>query len=88
MTQAEGRARRRGQVKHVHIYQFVSLNTIDVDVVEDREHAAFTDDALVQPNYQTPYPAFKPSGFGLVNDDTGEQGMYRSETSIGIASEE
>ncbi|KAI9883353.1 MAG: hypothetical protein M1823_004887 [Watsoniomyces obsoletus] len=36
MTQAIGRARRFGQNKLVHIYQFVSLKTIDVDILEER----------------------------------------------------
>ena len=36
MTQAIGRARRYGQQKTVHIYQFLSLNTIDVDIIEER----------------------------------------------------
>ncbi len=36
MTQAIGRARRFGQRKLVHIYHFVSLKTIDVDILEER----------------------------------------------------
>ncbi|KAI9793644.1 MAG: hypothetical protein M1816_007539 [Peltula sp. TS41687] len=35
-TQAIGRARRYGQKKVVHIYRFISLKTIDVDILQDR----------------------------------------------------
>lgn len=40
MTQAIGRARRYGQEKRVHIYRFVALRTIDVDIMEQRERRA------------------------------------------------
>jgi len=36
MTQAIGRARRFGQMKEVHIYHFMTTNTIDVDIFEHR----------------------------------------------------
>jgi len=36
MTQAIGRARRFGQKKEVHIYHFMTTNTIDVDIFEHR----------------------------------------------------
>src|ERR1700761_6985903 len=36
MAQAIGRARRFGQQKRVHIYQFISSKTIDVDIIEKR----------------------------------------------------
>ncbi|OBZ73756.1 hypothetical protein A0H81_06364 [Grifola frondosa] len=35
-TQAIGRLRRYGQVKHVNIWRFLSTNTIDVDIYEQR----------------------------------------------------
>lgn len=35
-TQAIGRLRRYGQTNHVYIYRFLSLNTIDVEIYEDR----------------------------------------------------
>ncbi|KAI0738504.1 hypothetical protein C8Q80DRAFT_1113269 [Daedaleopsis nitida] len=35
-TQAIGRLRRYGQLKHVNIWRFISLNTIDVDIYEQR----------------------------------------------------
>jgi hypothetical protein len=36
MTQAIARSRRFGQKKEVHIYHFVALRTIDVDILEHR----------------------------------------------------
>lgn len=36
MTQAIGRARRYGQAKHVHIYHLLTLNTLEVNIFEDR----------------------------------------------------
>lgn len=36
MAQAIGRSRRYGQLKHVHIYHFLALNTIDVNIFEQR----------------------------------------------------
>lgn len=35
-TQCVGRARRYGQQKTVFVYQFLALNTIDVDIFQDR----------------------------------------------------
>ena len=35
-TQAVGRLRRYGQQKHVNIYRFLSSNTIDVQIYEER----------------------------------------------------
>ncbi|KAI9846132.1 MAG: hypothetical protein M1838_001391 [Thelocarpon superellum] len=45
-TQAIGRARRYGQKKMVHIYRFVSLKTIDVDILESRAHQKLVRDAV------------------------------------------
>lgn len=36
-TQAIGRARRFGQTKEVHVYHYLALNTIDVDLHEQWE---------------------------------------------------
>lgn len=36
MAQAIGRSRRYGQLKHVHIYHFLALKTIEVNVFEQR----------------------------------------------------
>ncbi|KAI4715878.1 hypothetical protein E4T48_07929 [Aureobasidium sp. EXF-10727] len=38
MAQAIGRVRRPGQDKPVRVYRFVALDTIDVDILEHREH--------------------------------------------------
>ncbi|KAJ4354998.1 hypothetical protein N0V95_003335 [Ascochyta clinopodiicola] len=40
MTQAIARSRRYGQEKHVHIYHFAALRTIDVDILEHRHKRA------------------------------------------------
>lgn len=37
MTQCIGRAKRYGQQKTVHVYRFVALRTIDVDILQERE---------------------------------------------------
>jgi hypothetical protein len=42
MTQAIGRARRYGQTKEVHIYHFLTVNTIDIDYFEARNNAIMT----------------------------------------------
>jgi SNF2 family DNA or RNA helicase len=34
--QAIGRLRRYGQSKHVHVWRFLSMNTIDVEILEQR----------------------------------------------------
>ncbi|KAG9759526.1 hypothetical protein KCU73_g3347, partial [Aureobasidium melanogenum] len=38
MAQAIGRVRRPGQDERVQVYRFVALDTIDVDILEHREH--------------------------------------------------
>lgn len=45
MTQAIGRARRWGQAKEVHVYHFLTVNTIDVDYHEARTDTSLTRDA-------------------------------------------
>ncbi len=37
-AQAIGRAKRYGQTRTVKIYHFLALNTIDVDILQAREH--------------------------------------------------
>lgn len=37
MAQAIGRVRRPGQTKQIHVYRFLALDTIDVDILEHRE---------------------------------------------------
>ena len=36
MTQAIGRSHRFGQLKEVHVYHFLALSTIDVNIIQDR----------------------------------------------------
>nr|POE93396.1 putative atp-dependent helicase c17a2.12 [Quercus suber] len=40
MAQMIGRVRRHGQKKPIHVYRIVALNTIDVDILEQRERRA------------------------------------------------
>ena len=35
-TQAVGRLRRYGQTKHVHVYRYLTTNTIDMEIYEQR----------------------------------------------------
>src|SRR5450432_3004227 len=83
MTQAIGRARRYGQTKHVHIYHFLSLKTIDVDIMQIRTNKILTkvNTAVpVAPNHlppaptplPSPFPAFVSSGFELIEAAWGE----------------
>ena len=37
MTQSIGRAKRFGQYKTVHVYRFLALRTVDVDILQERE---------------------------------------------------
>lgn len=45
MAQAVGRVRRHGQKRHIHVYRICALHTIDVDILEHREHRS---NALVE----------------------------------------
>lgn len=42
MTQAVGRAKRYGQTKEVHIYHFLTVNTIDIDYYEARNNCVIS----------------------------------------------
>jgi hypothetical protein len=46
MAQAIGRVRRHGQTRPIHVYRICALHTIDVDILEHREHRS---NALVEP---------------------------------------
>jgi hypothetical protein len=46
MAQAIGRVRRHGQTRPIHVYRICALHTIDVDILEHREHPS---NALVEP---------------------------------------
>lgn len=45
MAQAIGRVRRHGQKREIHVYRICALHTIDVDILEHREHRS---SAMVQ----------------------------------------
>ena len=47
MAQAIGRVRRHGQIRPIHVYRICALHTIDVDILEHREHRS---NALVEPS--------------------------------------
>jgi site-specific DNA-cytosine methylase len=53
MAQAIGRVRRHGQTRPIHVYRICALHTIDVDILEHREHRT---NALVEPGT----PAVEP----------------------------
>lgn len=42
MAQAIGRSRRYGQLKHVHIYHVLALNTVEVNIFEQRRRQRLT----------------------------------------------
>lgn len=42
-TQAIGRVRRYGQTKKVHVWRFLTENSIDVEIFQDRGGAKFAD---------------------------------------------
>ncbi|KAI4852875.1 hypothetical protein E4T44_01205 [Aureobasidium sp. EXF-8845] len=50
MAQAIGRVRRPGQENRVRVYRFVSLDTIDVDILEHREHRTTVLDQYQDPD--------------------------------------
>jgi len=65
MSQAIGRARRFGQEKRVHIYQYVTSKTIDVDIIEKRSSRVLKRvKGLVQNN--PPYDEFEAPRVALV----------------------
>lgn len=49
-TQAIGRVRRYGQVKHVHIYRFLTLDSVDETIYKERTGAGRNDaiDGLIK----------------------------------------
>ena len=48
-----GRVRRHGQQRPIHVYRICALHTIDVDILEHREHRS---NALIEPGA----PAIEP----------------------------
>lgn len=57
MAQAVGRVRRPGQTRDIHVYRFVSLDTIDVDILEHRERR---DSPLSEQGADPVEPALQP----------------------------
>lgn len=88
MTQAMGRARRYGQTKPVHIYQFLSLKTVDVDTLQLHSGKILTENVAPPPKF-APYNTFVPSGFGLIKGVDGNIGRFgSSETSEALMGNE
>jgi SNF2 family DNA or RNA helicase len=77
MTQAMGRARRYGQTKPVHIYSFLSLKTIDVDILQLRSGKILAANVAPAPEF-SPFELFVPSTLGLVDAAHGEKGEFGS----------
>ena len=77
MTQAMGRARRYGQTKPVHVYNFISLKTIDVDTLQLRSRKVLANDVVRAPEF-LPFESFTPSAFGLLDAGHGEKGEFGS----------
>lgn len=77
MTQAMGRARRYGQTKPVHIYNFLSLKTIDIDTLQLRSGKILAED-VAPPLEFFPFVSFAPSTFGLIDTSHGEKGEFGS----------
>ncbi len=72
-----GRARRYGQTKPVHVYNFLSLKTIDVDTLQLRSGKVLAANAAPAPEFK-PFASFVPSAFGLVVAGHGEKGEFGS----------
>lgn len=65
MTQSRGRARRYGQKRHVHIYQFLTLHTYDIDAIQGPSGKIFKEDPNpVMPEIK-PYESWKPASYAL-----------------------
>jgi hypothetical protein len=77
MTQAIGRACRYGQTKTVHIYNFLSLHTFEVDLVQLREGKVLINNEKPTPEI-LPFESFVPFSFVLVESEHGEKGEYGS----------
>lgn len=73
MIQAEGRARRYGQMKFVHVYKFLALNTIDVDIMENMtgKQLVKLDKPIELEDHH--YRNFKSPSYDLVNRKDTEE---------------
>ncbi|KAL3424046.1 DNA repair protein RAD8 [Phlyctema vagabunda] len=74
--QAIGRAARLGQDYSVHVYDLLSTNTIDVDIIQMRNKKMLK--RVEHHNEALPYPAFEPAGLALVEAEEGERGEFTS----------
>jgi hypothetical protein len=79
MKQAIGRSRRYGQTKRVHIYHFLTLKTIDVDIFQQRYGKTLVAGipTALAPD-EEPFDGFKPSGFQLVDGEKDRYGKVLS----------
>lgn len=75
--QAIGRARRHGQKHDVHVYEMLSTNTIDVDIVQMRSGKVLKEVTDSESTKYPPFSGFK-SNIGLVESDAHEEGEYGS----------
>lgn len=57
MAQAIGRVRRHGQKREIHVYRICALHTIDVDILEHREHRSSAMVQLGEEDVQPPIAA-------------------------------
>jgi hypothetical protein len=80
MAQAVGRVRRHGQKRPIHVYRICALHTIDVDILEHREHRR---DALTELDASDVAPPLsldgvhdqaEPQRVQLVRENGGGQG--------------
>ena len=83
MKQAIGRARRHGQEKVVHIYEFVTSKTVDVDILEQRNDKILKHrgTSYQDPDYSNsdniPYPGFKPGSIELMDPQFHDESLPR-----------
>jgi hypothetical protein len=78
MIQAEGRARRYGQTNPVHVYHFLTLNTIDVDTIQMRQNVVLKQLANPRVPEYVPFDGFKDAMYELGIPQQGEVGHYGS----------
>lgn len=73
MAQAVGRVRRHGQKRLIHVYRICALHTIDVDILEHREHRR---DALKELNASDVAPPLS-TAMATSNDDHDQTKLQR-----------
>ncbi|RDW92414.1 hypothetical protein BP5796_01808 [Coleophoma crateriformis] len=75
--QAIGRARRHGQKHDVHVYEMLSSNTIDVDIIQMRTGKILKEVETPAAAQHQPFPGFE-SKLGLAESIAKEEGEYSS----------